>query len=162
MKYIFWFFLSFVFFGCSNLNNPRFSEGFYEEKRIQLTRKDSLIEKDRASLVAFSTYLSDLESDKYPRQEVFLIEIAFEDERIKPKDITYTLLEKAPTKIQKLSKSQEKAMRVYRHSPWNQLFLVYFDAVLPMDISNVILKMHIKGKKQELSFDYSYIVENVL
>lgn len=148
--------------GCSNLNHPRFSKNFYDEKRMQLTRKADLIENQKTALVAFSTYLSDLESDRYPNNEVFLIEIAFENEKIKPKDISFTLLDKAPIKVQKLSKKDEKAMRLYRHSPWNECFIVYFDSVLPIDITNVALKMHIKGYEQELVFDYSYVVENVL
>lgn len=147
--------------GCSNLSNPRFSEGFYEEKRLQLTRKADLIENGRVSLVAFATYLSDLESGKYPKNEVFLVEIAFESDKIKPKDISFSLLEEKPLSVKKLSSREEKELRVFRHSPWNRIFLVRFDAVSPVNITNVVLKMHIR-KTQELVFDYSYVVENVL
>lgn len=159
---ILWALGMFLLVGCSNLENPRFSKGFYEEKRLQLTRKADLIEGDKTSLVAFATYLSDLETESYPKNEVFLVEIVFENEKIKPKDISYTLLGKKPIKVKKLSKSEEKKLKAYRHSPWNELFIVYFDAVLPIDIANVVLKMHVKGRKQELIFDYSYVVENIL
>lgn len=161
MKHCVGIFFIFFLIGCSNLSNPRFSEGFYEEKRLQLTRKADLIENGRALLVAFATYLSDLESGKYPKNEVFLIEVAFESDKIKPKDISFSLLGKKPLSVKKLSSKEEKALRVFRHSPWNQVFLVSFDAVSPVDITNVVLKMHIR-KTRELVFDYSYVVENVL
>ena len=127
-----------------------------------MTRKAELIENGKTALVAFSTYMSDLDFQTYPKGEVFLMEIAFEDERIKFSDLSFSLLGKKPIKIKKVSKKMQETQKFFSHSHWNELYLLSFESVLPIETANIVLKMHIKGKEQELLFDYSYIVENVL
>ena len=141
--------------GCSNLNDSRFSKNFYEEKRMQLTRKAEWIENQRTKLVAFSTFMSHLDFEAYPEGEVFLVEIVFEDSKLSFKDISFSLLGEKPIKIEKI-KDEDKG--VYRHSPWNVLYMVYFDSVSPSDVSKIVLEMKVKG--EILKFDYSYVVEN--
>lgn len=159
---IFFLLLALIFLGCSNLNNPRFSEGFYEEKSLQLTRKATLIEKNKTELVAFSTYISELDPQNFPKGEVFLVEVIFENEKIKPKDVSFLLFDKKPLKIKRVSKKDEKLYRFYRHNSWSELFLIYFDSMLPVDAANVVLKMRVTSKDQSLEFDYSYVVSNKL
>lgn len=159
---IFFLLLALFFLGCSNLNNPRFSEGFYEEKSLQLTRKATLIGEEKTELVAFSTYISELNPQSFPRGEVFLVEVIFENEKIKPKDVSFLLFDKKPLKVKELSKKDEKLYRFYRHSSWSELFLVYFDSLLPVDVANVVLKMLVASRNQSLEFDYSYVVSNKL
>lgn len=154
--------LALIFLGCSNLNNPRFSEGFYEEKSLQLTRKATLIEKEKTEIVAFSTYISELDPKSFPKGEVFLVEVVFENEKIKPKDVSFLLFDKKPLKIKRISKKDEKLYRFYRHNSWSELFLVYFNSMFPVDAANVVLKMLIASRSQSLDFNYSYVVSNKL
>lgn len=148
--------------GCSNLSNPRFSKGFYEEKSLQLTRKATLVGKEKTEIVAFSTYVSELDPRAFPKGEVFLVEVIFENESIKPKDVSFLLFNKKPLKIKRLSKKDEKLYKFYRHSSWSELFLIYFDSMFPVDAANIVLKMLIVPKEQSLKFDYSYVVSNKL
>lgn len=159
---VFFLLLGLIFWGCSNLNNPRFSKGFYEEKSLQLTRKATLIGKEKTDIVAFSTYVSELDPQTFPKGEVFLVEVIFENENIKPKDLSFLLFGKKPLEIKRLSKKDQKLYRFYRHNSWSELFLVYFDSMLPVDAASVVLKMLIAPKDQSLEFDYSYVVSNQL
>lgn len=148
--------------GCSNLDHSRFSKDFYEEKRLQLTRKSELIVKDKVKLVAFATYMSELDFETYPKGEVFLVEIAFNDETITMKDISFSLLDRKPLKIQKVSPKMQKKQKLFKHSPWNQMYLITFKPILPIETTKILLEMKVKGQSADLFFDYSYIVENVL
>lgn len=159
---IFGFLIALFLLACSNLSSPRFSKNFYEEKRLQLTRKSELIENGKTALVAFSTYVSSLDFKTYPNGEVFLVELAFENDKIKFDDLSFSLLGRKPFKVQKVSQIMQKTQKFFIHSQWNELYLVFFESVSPMETTDIVLKMHIRGRAQELSFDYSYIVENVL
>lgn len=150
--------LGFIFWGCSNLNSGYFSEGFYKEKALQLTRKATFLKDGKAQIIAFSTYLSELNPQEFPDEEVFFIEVVFENENIQPKDLSFSLFGKEPTQLLKLSKQDEERYRLYRHSPWSELFLVHFDLTLLIDSTNIVLKMLIKPEDEVLEFDYSYVV----
>lgn len=146
--------------GCSNLNNPRFSKGFYEEKSLQLTRRATLSNQGKTEIIAFSTYVSELDPHAFPQGEVFLVEVVFENENLKFKDLSFSLFGKKPLKLERISKKGQKLF--YRHNSWSELFLVYFDSMLPVDAASVVLNMLIIPRNQSLEFDYSYVVSNQL
>lgn len=127
-----------------------------------MTRKATLISKEKTEIVAFSTYVSELDPQTFPKGEVFLVEVIFENENIKPRDISFLLFDKKPLSIKRISKKDEKLYRFYRHNSWSELFLIYFDSMLPVDAASVMLKMLIAPKDQSLEFDYSYVVSNKL
>lgn len=149
-----------VLWGCSNLSDPRFSKDYYDERRLQLTRKSNLIADEKTKLVAFSTFLSRLDSQKYEDGEYFFVEIDYVDEKIKFKDLTFSLLGESPIKIEKIK--DIKQYNIYTHAPWNECYLVVFESVYPTEISKLALEIKVKGYEKRLLFDYGFRIENIL
>ena len=107
-----------IFCACSNLDDPRFSKNFYEEKMMQVTRKSEIVLKGKTQIVMFSTYLSELDREKYSDGEYFFIEIDFEDERKGIKDVEFVLAGHTPAEIKYIKNPKKEGF--YIHSPWNR------------------------------------------
>lgn len=149
-----------VLWGCSNLSDPRFSKDYYNERMLQLTRKSNLIANDKTKLVIFSTFLSRLDSQKYEDGEYFFVEVDFVDEKIKFKDLSFSLLGESPKKVEKIKNL--KQYNVSTHAPWNECYLVVFESVYPTEISKLALEIKVRGYEKRLLFDYGFRVENIL
>ena len=111
-----------IFCACSNLDDPRFSKNFYEEKMMQVTRKSEIVLKGKTQIVMFSTYLSELDREKYSDGEYFFIEIDFEDEKKGIKDVEFVLAGHTPAEIKYIKNPKKEGF--YIHSPWNRGYLI--------------------------------------
>lgn len=149
---------SLVFCACSNLDDPRFSENFYQEKMMQVTRKSEIIVEGKTQIVMFTTYLSELDREKYENGEYFFVEIDFEDEKIGIRDVHFFLAGYKPVEIKFIKNPNKEGFFV--HSPWNKGYLVRFDSIPQTEIST--LKLIAKIKNKEMKFDYSFKNESVL
>lgn len=148
-----------VFCACSNLSSERFSKDFYEERRMQLTRKVELIDKGKTQLVVFCTYVSQLDSVKYPEGEYFFIEVAFENEKLKMSDLQFTLLDEKPIEITTIPHNDKE---FFQHTHWNQGYLLRFDSVPRTEYAILSLVLKVKGYSEVLKFNYGFKVENIL
>lgn len=151
--------LALVFCACSNLDSERFSKDFYEERRVQLTRKAELIAKDKTQLVVFCTYVSQLDSKKYPDGEYFFIEVAFENEKIKMSDLQFTLLGEKPIEITTIPNNDKD---FFQHTHWNKGYLLRFSSVPRTEYAVLSLTLRVKGYPDNLKFNYGFKVENIL
>lgn len=151
--------LALVFCACSNLDSERFSKDFYEERRVQLTRKVELIAKGKTQLVVFCTYVSQLDSEKYPDGEYFFIEVAFENEKIKMSDLQFTLLGEKPIEITTIPHNDKD---FFQHTHWNKGYLLRFASVPRTEYAVLSLTLRVKGYPDNLKFNYGFKVENIL
>lgn len=147
-----------IFCACSNLDDPRFSKNFYEEKMMQVTRKSEIVLKGKTQIVMFSTYLSELDREKYSDGEYFFIEIDFEDEKKGIKDVEFVLAGHTPAEIKYIKNPKKEGF--YIHSPWNRGYLVRFDSIPQTEIATLNLIAKFEGR--EMRFDYSFKDESIL
>lgn len=147
-----------MFYACSNLDDPRFSKNFYEEKMMQVTRKSEIVENGKTQVVMFSTYLTELDKEKYEDGEYFFIEIDFVDEKTSIKDVSFFLAGFSPLEVKYLKNPQKLGYHI--HSPWNKGYLVKFEDISQTEVAT--LKLIVKIKKWEMKFDYSFKYESVL
>lgn len=143
---------------CSNLDDPRFSKDFYEEKMMQLTRKSELISKNKTQVVMFVTYLTELDREKYEDGEYFFVEISFENEKLSIKDVKFSLAGYSPAEVKYIKNPQKEKFHI--HSPWNKGYLVKFDPIPQTEIATLNLLATVKG--EVMVFDYSFKYESVL
>lgn len=126
---------------------------------MQLTRKAVLATKEKTLLVVFCTYVSQLDSEKYPDGEYFFIEVDYVDENIKMSDLQFTLLDKKPLEITTIPHNDKD---FYQHTHWNKGYLLRFDSVPRTEYALLSLDLKVKGFKQVLKFNYGFKVENIL
>ena len=126
---------------------------------MQLTRKVALIDKDKTQLVVFCTYVSQLDSEKYPDGEYFFIEVAFENEKLKMSDLQFTLLGEKPTEITTIPHNDKE---FFQHTHWNQGYLLRFDSVPRTEYAILSLVLKVKDYSEVLKFNYGFKVENIL
>lgn len=148
-----------LFCACSNLNSPHFSKDFIEERRMQLTRKVELVTGDKTRLVVFCTYISQLDSDKYPDGEYFFIEVDFIDKKLGIKDLQFSLLDEKPLEITTIPYSDKD---FFQHTHWNEGYLLRFDSVPRTEFAVLSLDLKVKGYSEILKFNYGFKVENIL
>lgn len=159
MLRVFYCIIAVFFCACSNLDSERFSKDFFEERRVQLTRKVELIANGKTRLVAFCTYVSQLDSKKYPDGEYFFLEIDFVDEKIKMSDLQFTLLGERPLEITTIPHNDKE---FFQHTHWNQGYLLRFDSVPRTEYAVLSLMLKVKGYPDNLKFNYGFKVENIL
>lgn len=159
MLRVFYCIIAVFFCACSNLDSERFSKDFFEERRVQLTRKVELIANGKTRLVAFCTYVSQLDSKKYPDGEYFFLEIDFVDEKIKMSDLQFTLLGEKPLEITTIPHNDKE---FFQHTHWNQGYLLRFDSVPRTEYAVLSLMLKVKGYPDNLKFNYGFKVENIL
>lgn len=159
MLRVFYCIIAVFFCACSNLDSERFSKDFFEERRVQLTRKVELIANGKTRLVAFCTYVSQLDSKKYPDGEYFFLEIDFVDEKIKMSDLQFTLLGEKPLEITTIPHNDKE---FFQHTHWNQGYLLRFDSVPRTEYAVLSLMLKVKGYSDNLKFNYGFKVENIL
>lgn len=151
--------IAFFFSACSNLDSERFSKDFVEERRVQLTRKAELIVEGKTRLVAFCTYVSQLDSEKYPDGEYFFLEIDFADEKINIGDLQFSLLGERPVEITTVHYGDRD---FFQHTHWNKGYLLRFSSVPRTEFAILSLILKIKNYPNILKFDYGFKVENIL
>lgn len=159
MLRVFYCIIAVFFCACSNLDSERFSKDFFEERRVQLTRKVELIANGKTRLVAFCTYVSQLDSKKYPDGEYFFLEIDFVDEKIKMSDLQFTLLGEKPLEITTIPHNDKE---FFQHTHWNQGYLLRFDSVPRTEYAVLSLMLKVKDYPDNLKFNYGFKVENIL
>lgn len=151
--------IAILFCACSNLNSPHFSKDFIEERRMQLTRKVELVAGDKTRLVVFCTYVSQLDSEKYPDGEYFFVEVDFVDDKLKMSDLQFTLLDEKPLEITTIPHNDKD---FFQHTHWNEGYLLRFDSVPRTEYAVLSLDLRVKGYPNVLRFNYGFKVENIL
>lgn len=151
--------IAFFLYACSNLDSPHFSKDFIDERRMQLTRKVELVAENKTLLVVFCTYVSQLDSKKYPDGEYFFVEVDFVDEKLKMSDLQFTLLDEKPTEITTIPHNDKD---FFQHTHWNEGYLLRFDSVPRTEYAILSLDLKVKGYSEVLKFNYGFKVENIL
>lgn len=126
---------------------------------MQLTRKVELIADGKVHLVVFCTYVSQLDSEKYPDGEYFFVEVAFEDERLKIGDLSFTLLGEKPLEMTTIPHNDKD---FFQHTRWNEGYLLRFESVPRTEYAILSLDLRVKGYSKVLKFNYGFKVENIL